>query len=57
MLVKQPLKPGNGLQASEFDESPFSILVATDGAAFTDLREVLRADRRIKPAQIWLREE
>jgi hypothetical protein len=30
MLVKQPLKPGNGLQASEFEGSPFSILVATD---------------------------
>jgi hypothetical protein len=31
MLVKQPLKPGNRLQANEFEGSPFGILVASDG--------------------------
>jgi hypothetical protein len=34
------------VQASEFEEPPFSVLVATDGAALTHLREVLEADRR-----------
>ena len=52
MLVKQPVKPGNGSKRANFknrllfEGPPFSVLVAIDGAALTHLGEVLEADRR-----------